>query len=132
MKSLTIGRAARLGGVGVETMRFYEREGLIPEPPRTFSGYRQYPQETVSRVRFIKRAQELGFTLKEVRELLSFRASPRASCRDVKEKAGIRMEDIDRKIEDLRRMKRALSKLMAACEGRGSVSECPILDAMER
>jgi MerR family mercuric resistance operon transcriptional regulator len=112
-------------------MRFYEREGLVPEPPRTASGYRQYPEETVSRIRFIKRAKDLGFTLKEIKELLSLRASPRSQCADVKRRAEAKIKDIEQRVQDLQRMKEALARLTAACEGRGPVTECPLLKALE-
>ena len=131
MKPLTIGKVARLAGVGVETIRFYEREGLIDEPPRRESGYRQYPEETVSRVRFIRRAKELGFSLKEIKELLSLRASPKSRCADVRRRAEAKIEDIEQKVCDLQRMKEALVKLTAACSGGGPVTACPILDALE-
>lgn len=131
MESMTIGKVARQAGVGVETVRFYEREGLIEEPPRRASGYRQYPCETVSRIRFIRRAKELGFTLKEIKELLSLRASPKSRCADVRKRAQSKIEDIEDKMRALQRMKDALVKLTAACSGRGPVTDCPILDALE-
>lgn len=131
MKSLTIGQVADGAGVGVETIRFYERRGLIPEPPRSASGYRQFPEKTVPRIRFIKRAQRLGFTLKEIKELLFLRASPESDCADIRKRARAKISDIEEKLEDLWRMKDALEKLTAACEGEGPVTECPILDALE-
>ena len=131
MESMTIGKVARQAGVGVETVRFYEREGLIEEPPRRESGYRQYPSETVCRIRFIRRAKELGFTLKEIKELLSLRASPKSRCADVRKRAEAKIDDIEQKVRALERMKEALLKLTAACSGRGPVTDCPILDALE-
>ena len=131
MKPLTIGKVARHAGVGVETVRFYEREGLIEEPPRRQSGYRQYPEETVSRIRFIRRAKELGFSLKEIKELLSLRASPESRCADIQRRAETKIKDIEQKVRTLQRMKKALVKLTVACRGRGPVSECPILEALE-
>ncbi len=131
MEPLTIGQVAREAGVGVETIRFYERKGLIEEPPRRESGYRQYPREAVSRIRFIRRAKELGFTLKEIDELLSLRASPKSRCGDVRERAEAKIDDIEQKIRALQRMKTALEKLTAVCSGRGSVTDCPVLEAME-
>ncbi|MDK1031917.1 MAG: heavy metal-responsive transcriptional regulator, partial [Planctomycetia bacterium] len=119
MKPLTIGKVAHHAGVGVETIRFYEREGLIEEPPRRQSGYRQYPEEAVSRIRFIRRAKELGFSLKEIKELLSLRASPRARCADVRKRAEAKINDIEQKVRTLQRMKKALVKLTVACSGRG-------------
>mgnify|MGYP000641173190 CR=1 FL=1 len=131
MESLTIGRVARRAEVGVETVRFYEREGLIDKPPRRNSGYRQYPEEIVHRLRFINRAKELGFTLKEIKELLALRLDPETTCADVRRRAEAKIDDIEEKINLLQRMKEALAKLTMACSGRGSVSQCPILEAME-
>ena len=131
MESLTIGQVAGLAEVGVETVRFYERRGLIEEPPRRASGYRQYPPEAVTRIRFIRRAKELGFSLEEVKELLALRIDPRTTCADVKSPAGAKIVDIEEKIEVLEKMRAALETLVAACSGRGPVSECPILEAME-
>lgn len=131
MQSMTIGKVAKQAEVGIETIRFYEREGLIEEPPRRASGYRQYPGDTVDRVRFIKRAKEFGFSLKEIKELLALRIAPGTTCGQIKKQAEAKVEDIEDKIRSLQRMKRALKKLTAACSGKGSVSECPILDALE-
>ena len=122
---------ANRAGVGVETIRFYEREGLIEEPARRDSGYRIYPADTVDRLRFIKRAKELGFSLKEIKELMGLRLAPGATCGQVKRRAEAKIGDIEDKIRSLQRMKQALQKLTAACGGKGSTSECPILDALE-
>ena len=131
MESLTIGQLAQRAGVGVETIRFYEREGLISEPPRRPSGYRDYPLETVTRILFIRRAKELGFTLKEINELLELRVRPRRNCAQVKRNADAKMVDIDGKIASLRRMRRALKDLTRACEKRTPTTECPILASLE-
>ncbi len=131
MTSMTIGKIARLAGVGIETIRFYERTGLIDEPPRRESGYRQYPEETVARLRFIKRAKELGFTLREIKELLELRIDPNTTCEDIRHRAEAKISDIEEKIRTLERMKEALMKFTLACNGRGPISECPILEAME-
>jgi MerR family copper efflux transcriptional regulator len=131
MDSLTIGKVAKRACVGVETLRFYERQGLIDQPPRRDSGYRQYPADTVDRLRFIKRAKELGFSLREIKELMALRVAPGAKCPRVRKRAEAKMGDIEEKIRSLQRMKQALQKLAAACEGEGSVSKCPILDALE-
>jgi len=131
METLTIGKVARLAGIGVETIRFYEREGLIEEPPRRESGYRQYPEDTVHRLRFIRRAKELGFTLKEIKELLALRIEPETTCEDIRRRAEAKIGDIEEKICTLNKMKGALKKLTLACKGRGPVSACPILEAME-
>lgn len=131
MKPLTIGQVARHAGVGVETVRFYEREGLLEEPARKDSGYRQYEGDVVARLRFIKRAKELGFSLKEIKELLALRVDPTTTCAEVRSKAQAKVADIEEKIGTLKRMKKALVKLTRSCSGRGPVSECPILDALE-
>ena len=132
MKPLSIGQVAHRAGIGVETVRFYERQGLIEEPPRSGAGYREYPETIVSRIRFIKRAKELGFTLKEIKELLSLRLDPTTTCADVKSRAEAKIVDIDARIRSLQRMKKALVNLTAACSGRGTSSECPILDALDQ
>ena len=132
MKPLTIGQVARQAGIGVETVRFYEREGLLQEPSRRASGYRQYPEDVVARLRFIRRAKELGFSLKEIKELLALRVDPTTTCWEVKEQAEAKITDIDGKIASLLRMKRALVKLTATCRGQGPTSECPILDALDK
>ncbi len=131
MATLTIGEVAGAAEVGVETIRFYERRGLIDEPPRRASGYRQYPPEAVARIRFIRRAKELGFSLREIKELLECRVDPHATSGDVKGRAKAKIVDIDGKIESLQRMRTALQELVTACSGRGPVTECSILEAMD-
>ncbi len=131
MGSLTIGRIARLAGVGVETIRFYEREGLIDKPPRKESGYRQYPEEAVARIRFIKRGKELGFSLKELKEILFLRINPGLTCEDIRVRAEVKITDIEKKIVALKKMKSALAKLTAACRGEVPANQCPILEALE-
>ncbi|MBI4239172.1 MAG: heavy metal-responsive transcriptional regulator [Deltaproteobacteria bacterium] len=128
---LTIGKVARLTAAGIETIRFYERQGLIPAPPRRDSGYRQYPSATIERVRFIKRAKDLGFTLAEIKELLDLSVGPKATCAAVKRKADEKINEVDAKITDLKRIKRALSRLTAQCRGKGPISECPILENLK-
>lgn len=128
---VTIGEMAKNAGVGVETVRFYEREGLLPEPPRRPSGYRHYSPETVRRLLFIRRTKDLGFSLDEIRELLGLRVNPRTSCGEVKRRAEGKIADIEKKMAELHRMRKALSRLASSCSGRGPTSACPILDAME-
>src|SRR5574340_1048371 len=106
-KPLTIGLVTRRAGVGVETVRFYERQGLIEEPPRRPSGYREYDDEVVSRLGFIRRAKELGFTLKQIKELLSLRRDPSTPAADVKRRAAAKIADIETKIRTLQRMREA-------------------------
>lgn len=127
---LTIGRAAERAGVGVETIRFYERRGLIQQPPRPRSGFRFYGDEVVERIRFIRQAQELGFSLRETKELLSLRADPAADCGDVKKQALIKCEEVDRKIAQLRQIRTALDEMIASCPGGGALRACTIIDAL--
>src|SRR3954465_12227877 len=116
-KSLTIGKVAGRAGVGVETVRFYERQGLLAEPDRRASGYRQYAEGVVARLRFIRRAKELGFTLKEIRELLALRLGDTATRSDVRKRAQAKVADIEERMHDLQRMKDTLLKLTATCRG---------------
>jgi len=129
--ALTIGEVAKRSGIGLETVRFYERRGLIQEPPRTDSGYRQYPEDVGARLRFIRRAKELGFSLKEISELFSLRVDPDTTCADVKRRADHKILDIEQKLSSLQKMKRALTKLAASCTGHGPTSDCPILEALD-
>jgi len=131
MTGLKVGEVAKQAGVNLQAIHYYERRGLLPKPPRTGSNYRAYPEEAVLRVRFIKRAQELGFSLKEISELLSLSAAPRAKCADVLKRSKEKVQDIDEKIATLRRMRTALCKLMEECEGALPISECPILESLD-
>lgn len=121
---------AAQGGVNLQTIRYYEREGLLPAPPRLRSGYRMFPESAVHRVQFIKRAQELGFSLSEVRELLSIQIDPAKECSDVQRLAKAKVADIAEKIRTLQSMKQVLSRLAEACPGCGPSSECPILESI--
>lgn len=132
MEHLTIGQLAKKTGVGIDTIRYYERQGLIPEPLRRESGYRQYSCEMIKRIQFIRHAKDLGFSLKEINELLSLRLDPKTKCSVVKNRAEAKISDIEERILNLQRMKKALVKLMKACSGRGPVSKCPILEALEK
>src|SRR5260370_20234020 len=131
IEAITTSELARHGDVNLETIRYYERQGLLPKPPRTGTGYRQFPSDAVQRVRFIKRAQALGFTLAEIKELLALRIDPAGSCHDVESRARAKISDIEERIITLRGMKQALSRLVTSCaDGTGS-EECPILEALE-
>ncbi len=132
MNSLKTGEVAKQTGVNVETLRFYEREGLLVEPPRRASGYREYPPDTVQRIRFIQRAKELGFTLREIKGLLELRVDPETTCTEVKEQAAEKIADVKQKISDLKKIERALNKLMNTCRGSGPIDDCPILKHLER
>ena len=131
MKPLTIGEVARQAGVGVETVRFYERRGLLEEPQRRASGYRQYDGEAVAVLRFIRRAKELGFTLKEIKALLDLRLDASATRAEVRRQATAKVADIEAKIADLQRMRDVLHKLIRKCHGDGAASGCPILEALQ-
>lgn len=129
--SITIGRVAKAAGIGVETVRFYERQGLIPEPPRSRSGYRLYSEGTIRRLRFVLRAKSLGFTLAEIVELLSLSATPAAGCGDVLGRARAKIDDIEERVAQLVAMKDALEGLVDQCSGVGPSTDCPILEALE-
>ena len=131
MTLLNIGQVAKQTGVTVETVRFYEKQGLIAAPQRTDAGYRQYPLDTVKRVRFIQHAKEVGFTLKDIGELLALRQKPGTSCTDIKLHATQKIEEVDQKIQDLNRIRDALGRMVMKCSGRGDLSECPILEELE-
>lgn len=131
MGSLTIGGLARRAGVGVETVRFYERRGLVRRPARPRAGYRAYPEEAVGRIRFIRNAQALGFTLQEVKELLALRVTAGTSCAAVRSRAAAKRADVKRRLADLERIEMALDKLIAACPGRGALADCTILEALD-
>ena len=131
MTAMTIGRLARNAGVGVETIRFYERKGLIEQPQRPRDGgYRVYPEETAHRIRFIRQAQELGFSLREVQDLLSLRADPESDSADVRERAAAKLAEVKRKITELERIRAALEDLIAACPGRGALRNCSIMETL--
>lgn len=130
MKAFTVGQVAKRAGVGIETVRFYERHGLLDEPERRESGYRQYGDDDVAVLRFIRRAKRLGFTLKEIKALLALRLDGSATRSDVRGQATAKVEDIEAKIRDLRRMRDALAGLIAVCHGDGPATGCPILEAL--
>lgn len=131
MMMFTIGKAARAAGVSVETIRFYERRGLISQPAKPQDGYRLYPAETVQRIRFIRKAQEIGFSLREIAELLSLRARPEGDCADVRDQAAEKIAEVNRKIRELKRVRSALHKVSASCPGRGDLRACTILEALQ-
>lgn len=129
--AMSIGQAAREAGVGVETIRFYERQGLVEQPPKPEGvGARLYPADLVERIRFIREAQQLGFSLREAGELLMLRADPNADCSDVREQAAAKLREVEQKIEQLRQLHGALETLIASCPGRGALPACSIMDAL--
>jgi MerR family copper efflux transcriptional regulator len=128
MSTMTIGRLAKQAGVNIDTIRYYERNGLIPQPSRRSSGYREYESADVDRLRFILRAKDLGFALTEIGELLSLSAD--RDVRGVKRRAENRLEQVEHKIKELQRVRRGLKTLIDACPGHGELERCPIIAAL--
>ena len=126
----TIGAVARQAGIGIDTIRDYERAGLLPEPRRRASGYRDYGPDTVERLRFIRRAKDLGFTLNEIRELLALSNDRERGVESVKRRAETRLGEVEHRIRELQRVKRGLRQLIDACPGQGALEQCPILRAL--
>lgn len=131
MDGMTRGEIAEKAGVNPETLRYYERKELIPAPPRSDGGFRLYDDDYVDRLRFIQRAKDLGFTLAEIKGLLDLRVDEEATCQNVRARAKRKLDEVEEKIRDLQRIRKALSRLADACEDDGPTSDCPILDAME-
>ncbi|MFV2091892.1 MAG: MerR family DNA-binding protein [Hyphomicrobiales bacterium] len=132
MENLTIAKAARVAGVGVETIRFYERKGLIEQPLKPQSGgFRTYPSATIHRITFIQQAQDLGFSLREIEELLALKADPGTDCSDVRKRASVKLQEVQNKVARLEMMGTALKSVIAACPSSGSLEGCSILGAME-
>jgi len=127
---MKIGEVASAAGVGIDAVRFYEREGLLPKPARRPSGYRDFSPDAVLDLRFIKRAKELGFSLKEISELLAIDREPSATAGAVKQIAEEKLADLKDKIRSLQRMKRALRAVATTCPGRGPASDCSILRSL--
>jgi Hg(II)-responsive transcriptional regulator len=125
-----IGSVAEAAGVSVQAVRFYEREGLLAVPARTRSGYRLYDPDTVARLHFIRRAQELGFTLKEIRELIALETRNGVDCDDVYGVAQAKVDSVQKKIDDLARMKTELESLIHSCSGCVPVQQCKIMECL--
>ncbi len=132
MNEYTIGQFAKLGSVNIETIRFYERKGILPKPERRPSGYRSYTNNDLKRLKFILMAKTHGFTLNEINELLELRVHPESTCEDVRIKAREKIEIVKMKIEELNHIKNALIKLELSCHDNGLVDECPILLEFEK
>jgi MerR family copper efflux transcriptional regulator len=130
--TMTVGTAARRAGVKIDTIRYYERRALLPKSSRTEAGYRTLTDETVQRLRFIKHAQALGFTLSEIKQLLALRLTPGKTCADVRSRAEAKTADIERKIRSLQVMKRALQQLVSACKSDGTASRCSFLENLNK
>lgn len=127
MTAMKIGEIAKRSGIGVETIRFYEREGLLQEPKRRPSGYRQYEESTFERLDYIRRAKELGFTLAEIRELLELSFVAHAGCDHIRQRAEAKVADIEGKIRSLQQMKRSLRKIVERCRTKNSTDDCPLV-----
>jgi DNA-binding transcriptional MerR regulator len=132
MTAMKIGEVAKRSGTGIETIRFYEREGLLPPPQRRPSGYRQYDEATVERLDYIRRAKELGFTLAEVRELLDLSFTARSGCDHIRQRAEAKVADIEGKIRSLRQMKRSLGRIIRRCRVKDSTEDCPLVHKTKR
>jgi MerR family transcriptional regulator, copper efflux regulator len=128
--SMTIGAVAKRAGVPIDTIRYYEREGLLPEPLRRASGYRSYNESIIRQLRFIRRAKDLGFTLEEIRDLLALSVDRHRGVKEVKQRAQQRLASIDARIDELMRIRKGLEQLIEACPGHGSPDQCPILRAL--
>jgi len=124
---LNIGQLAGQTGVTVETVRFYEKQGLIAAPTRSAGGYRQYPPETVQRLRFIQNAKDVGFTLRDIGELLAMREEPGTTCQDIQARASDKLVEVEQKLRELTRIRNALSRLVTKCRAQAVQGECPIL-----
>ena len=129
---LTRGQLSKRAQINFETIRFYEREGLLPHPQRSTSGYRKYPCTTIRRLQFIKNAKELGFSLTEIREMLELRVHPAHRCTDAVEHIHSKVREVDDKILRLKGIRNALTRLTKRCSGDCRVDECPILDELDR
>jgi Cu(I)-responsive transcriptional regulator len=132
MQAITIGKLARTAGLGAGTLRYYEQLGLLAPARRTAAGYRTYGEDAARRLRFIRRAQALGFSLDEIGELLALSDNPHAGARDVKKSARAKIADIEARIAALKAMKRGLEAIESRCDGHGSTRDCPILAALNR
>lgn len=130
MKALKRGNLAKMAGVNIETIRYYEKQGILPEPDRSPSGYRQYDDETVSRIRFVKRAQKLGFSLSEIKQLLKLSEGEITDCDEVKDIALKKLEEIREKIINLQKLDRILSNLATQCDRQQTIKGCPIIEAL--
>lgn len=132
MDSLTISQVAKRGGVNIQTIRYYERQGLLAPKSRTEAAYRIFSSESVRRIRFIKRAQELGFSLKEIKDLLSLRIDAHTTQADIRKRTQTKIADIERKILHLQAIRASLLRMAEDCSGCGSLKDCPILESLDK
>ena len=132
MGNLTIGQIAAKAGMSRDAIRIYERQGLIEEPKRSANGYRIYSENTIIHLRFIQRAKGMGFTLKEIGELLAIKKTATNTCEKVRYQAKVKLADIERKISALQSLSKVLNTIVLACEDQGNTEICPILEALEQ
>ena len=132
MTVMKIGEVAKRSHIGIETIRYYEREGLLLEPERRPSGYRQYDESTVERLEYIRRAKDLGFTLAEIKELLELSFVAHAGCDHIRQRAEAKITDIEEKIRSLQQMKRSLGKIVERCHKKNSIEDCPLVHKPKR
>lgn len=131
MKHLTVGKLAKSIGINIETVRYYERMGLLPVPERLASGYRVYNEQAVKRLRFVSRAKSLGFSLEEIKELLALYSNPSTDCEAICEQARMKCADIEKRITDLKRIHKALKQLEQTCPGGDKgLDECTITQCL--
>jgi MerR family mercuric resistance operon transcriptional regulator len=130
MDKLSIGELAKRANVNIETIRYYERRGLLSIPSRNKSGHRQYSTDEIRRTDFIKRCQALGFSLKEIAEILELRITPESTCGDMQSRVTEKLIDVDKKIKELGQIRNALNRLIKKCTGKGPISKCPILEEL--
>ena len=128
----TIGKLARLAGVNIQTVRYYERAGLLHPISKTGAGYRLYGEGELKRLRFVRHAKELGFTLKEIKELMELRVDSPSACAEVLKRAEEKLRDVEEKIEKLNELRGILNELTTACRERTPTGECPILKSIEK
>jgi MerR family transcriptional regulator, copper efflux regulator len=132
MTVMKIGEVAKRSHIGIETIRYYEREGLLLEPERRPSGYRQYDESTVERLEYIRRAKDLGFTLADIKELLELSFVAHAGCDHIRQRAEAKITDIEEKIRSLQQMKRSLGKIVERCGKKNSTEDCPLVHKPKR
>ena len=132
MDGLSISQVAKRGGVNIQTVRYYERQGLLAPTSRTEAAYRIFSAESVRRIRFIKRAQELGFSLKEIKDLLSLRIDAHTTQADIRKRTQAKIADVEQKILHLQAIHASLLRMAEDCSGCGSLKDCPILESLDK
>ena len=131
MESLTIGQVAKCASINLQTVRYYERQGLLAPISRTEAGYRIFSPQSVRRIRFIKRSQELGFSLHEIKELLSLRIDAHTTQADIRKRTQAKIVDVEQKIRHLKAIHKTLLRMTKDCSGCGSLKDCPILGSLD-